>query len=492
MDRLSSASLQTLPSDLVRPRYDRSRLKPGIVHLGLGAFHRAHQAVFTERVIAELGGDWGIIGCSLRSGQVREQLALQDYLYSVVERDGDKESIQIHGPICDVLVGPENPTAVVSLLAQAHIKVVSVTVTEKGYCHDPASGALNLKHPDIQHDLQNLSSPKSLPGYLVAALKLRMEGGVQSFTALSCDNLPNNGKVLHKAVVQLAAAVDLKLAQWIEANTTFPCTMVDRIVPASTDADRDSVARALGVRDEAAVVAEPFIQWVIEDRFCNDRPAWERAGAILVDDVEIYEHMKLRLLNSSHSLLAYTGYLAGFEHISDVMAEPAFARMCETFMDREAGQTIDVPPGFDLNAYKCQLRERFANPGLKHRTWQIAMDGSQKIPPRFLVSLRDQLKGEGNIDIICLAIAAWIRYVSGIDEKGQVIDVKDPLAEPLRKICDSSRGDPLITTKSIIAIEEVFGKGLLEETHFLSTVAAYLTDFYRNGVFNTIQQKFSP
>src|SRR5690554_202754 len=491
MNRLNSANLGQLPSDVQLPRYDRASLKPGIVHLGIGAFHRAHQAYYTEAVLNHFGGDWGIVGCSLRSANVREQLAPQDNLYTLVERSGEGEKLQLIGAVLKTMVGPEDPAALVALMADPAIRIVSLTVTEKGYCHDPATGDLNLQHPDIIHDLAHLDRPVSAIGYLVAALQQRFKSGHKSFTALSCDNLPNNGQVLGKVVHQFAAQVSPELADWIEKNTCFPCTMIDRIVPATTDEDRQEIEARLGLRDEGMVVAEPFTQWVVEDRFSDGRPEWEKVGVQLVEDVHVFEKIKLRLLNGSHSTLAYTGYLSGFSYISEVMSEPAFVNMIKLYMAREAGETVTAPDGFDIESYKQQLRDRFFNKALKHRTWQIAMDGSQKLPQRLLETLREQLDGKGNIDIICLAVAAWIRYVSGVDENGGVIEVSDPLAATLRKLCDDNKGDSLAMVRAVVALPQVFGTDLINEDQFINGTASWLQRFYEQGVLSAIKQQFS-
>jgi fructuronate reductase len=491
MNRLNNSTRKQLPADVQLPIYDRQQLKPGIVHLGIGAFHRAHQAYYTEAVLNRFGGDWGIIGCSLRSPSVRDQLEPQDNWYTLVERSGEGENLQLIGAVTTTRVGPENPAALTEIMADPAIKIVSLTITEKGYCHDPASGDLNLAHPDILHDLENPTKPRSAIGYLVAALHLRYTRGLKSFTALSCDNLPNNGEVLEKVTLQFAAKVSAELAAWIKVNTTFPGTMIDRIVPATTDADRHEIEARLGLRDEAMVVAEPFSQWVIEDRFVDGRPAWEEVGAQLVEDVHVFEKIKLRLLNGSHSTLAYTGYLAGFDYISEVMAEPAFVNMIKLYMAREAGETVTVPTGFDIEHYKTQLRDRFFNTALKHRTWQIAMDGSQKLPQRLLETLREQLSGNGNIDIICLAVAAWIRYVSGVDEKGNAIEVSDPLAAELRKRCDENTGNPRAMVNAVVSLQQVFGSDLINETRFVDTTTLWLSRFYEQGVLSTIKQYFA-
>lgn len=490
MNRLSQSSLGQLPAEVIKPTYNRSQLKAGIVHLGIGAFHRAHQAFYTEAVLNRFGGDWSIIGCSLRSPSVRDQLVPQDNWYTLVERSSEGEKLQLIGAVVRTLVGPEDPAGLVSVMADPAIRIVSLTVTEKGYCHDPATGDLNFNHADIQHDLQQLSAPRSAIGYLVAALQQRQQKGMAGFTALSCDNLPNNGQVLQKVLLQFAQRVSPDLAAWISANVSFPCTMVDRIVPATTDADRAEIEARLGLRDEAMVVAEPFSQWVIEDNFVNGRPQWESVGAQLVKDVHIFEKIKLRLLNGSHSTLAYTGYLSGFDYISQVMAEPAFVRMIQTYMEREAGETIKAPSDFDITHYQRQLRDRFCNKALKHRTWQIAMDGSQKLPQRLLESLREQLAGHGHIDIICLAIAAWIRYVSGVDEKGNPIEVSDPLAAQLRAACDQHKGDPAATVSAVVSIQQVFGSDLPGEQRFVQGVTQWLTRFYAKGVLASVREAF--
>lgn len=495
MNRLNKNLLSQLPEDVVLPKYNRDELVSGIVHLGIGAFHRAHQAFYTEAVLNQFGGDWGIIGSSLRSASVRDQLVPQDCLYTLVERSGDGEKLQIIGAVTDTLVGPENPAVLVATIAQPTIKIVSLTVTEKGYCHDPATGNLNEAHPDIIHDLQNLEKPVSAIGFIVAGLKQRYENKQKAFTALSCDNLPNNGEVLEKVVLQFAQKISSAFADWIKTNATFPSTMIDRIVPATTDDDRRDIEARLSingesVRDEGMVVCEPFSQWVVEDKFADGRPEWEKVGVLLVNDVRVFEKIKLRLLNGAHSTMAYTGYLSGFQYISEVMEQPAFVNLVKTYMAREAGETVVAPAGFDIEAYKQQLRDRFSNKALKHRTWQIAMDGSQKLPQRLLETLREQLAGNGNIDILCLGVAAWIRYVSGVDEQGQAIEVSDPLAKELRAACDANQGNPASMVKAIVSIQKVFGTDLIDEARFIQTTTQWLERFYDKGVLASIQESF--
>lgn len=490
MNRLTQTSSQQLPSDVVVPKYNRHDVKPGILHFGIGAFHRAHQAYYTEAVLNQSVDNWGIIGCSLRSAQVKQQMAAQDYLYTVVERSGNSERYQIIGAVQQVLVAQENPAAVIATLADPTIKIVSLTITEKGYCHDPASRQLNEMHPDIIHDLAHLDRPRSAIGYLVAGLQLRYQSGIKSFTVVSCDNLQRNGELLAGVVKLFARKISPDLADWIQANTTFPNTMVDRMVPATTQSDRDDLAQRLGVIDEAMVVCEPFSQWIIEDRFADGRPNWENVGVQFVESVERYENAKLHMLNGAHSILAYTGYLSGFTFVSDVMSDAAFKKMITLFLSDEAGAALASTAQFDVEHYQQQLLERFNNSALRHRTAQIAMDGSQKIPQRLLTTLNDQLKTERQINIVCLGIAAWIRYVSGVDDHGVAINVVDPMAEVLEKTYALSGDSALEKVSAFFSLTQIFGLELSQQHQAVALTASWLERFMQKGVLNTIQENF--
>ncbi|MCW8126836.1 mannitol dehydrogenase family protein [Microbulbifer halophilus] len=488
-ETLNNQTLPQLPASVTKPGYNRTAVTPGIVHLGTGAFHRAHQARYTEEVLENGESDWGIIGSSLRSPTVRDQLAPQNYLYSLVEKSNDGEQIRVIGCLRDLHVAPESPRALLDALTREEIRIVSLTITEKGYCHDPATGNLNLNHPDIRHDLANPQAPKSALGFIVYALRERKEKGLPGFTLLSCDNLPNNGRLLRQMVSEFARAVDADLAEWVEENTSCPCTMIDRIVPATTDADRDALENALGVRDNAAVMAEPFTQWVVEDNFVRGRPAWEKAGATFVEDVEPYELIKLRLLNGCHSLLAYSGYLAGFETVADVMAEPAFAALAKQFLASEASNAVKIPEGFDLEKYRQQLLERFSNRALRHRTWQIAMDGSQKIPQRWLGTLHHQLDNGGAIDLLTFALACWIRYVGAVDDAGKAIEVSDPLAKELKALCDKHRDNPRELAGVFLQFTPVFGDDLQHNQRLQQALATWLTSLDKHGVLNGVRMQ---
>lgn len=487
--RLNQQNLSRLPDIVQRPGYDRTLVTPGIFHLGIGAFHRAHQAFYTHAVLNSDENNWGIIGCSLRSPAVRDQLVPQQGLYTLVERSGQGNKLRIIGSVLDVMVAPESPEKVIAAMADQRIKIISLTITEKGYCQDPATGQLNVLNKDIIHDLANPASPITAIGFLVAALHERFKQQ-QPVTILSCDNLPNNGDLVKRCVIQFAQQHSEALANWIGKSIAFPNTMIDRIVPATTEEDRKEIENILGMRDEGLVVCEPFSQWVIEDHFVCGRPAWEKAGVLLVKDVKIYEKIKLRLLNGAHSLMAYSGYLSGYQHISEVMENPAFVNLVRTYMQEDAGKTITTPPGFDIENYKRQLLQRFSNPALKHRTWQIAMDGSQKLPQRWLGSLREQLEIDGPIDTICLAVAAWIRYVCGIDEQGQPIEVKDPLANEIQEIVAIHSSNTNNLVNNIVGVEAIFGKDLANQKTFIKKVIDWMDKFSHNGVRKTIEHQY--
>ena len=390
--RLSDGTLAGLPADVDRPRYARPEVTPGIVHLGIGAFHRAHQAVYVDDALAAGERDWGIVAASLRSPETRDALGPQDGLYTLAVRSAAGESLRVMGSVLDVRVAPEDPDGLIAAMTDPRVRIVTLTVTEKGYCHDPATGTLNEDHPGIRADLARPQRPGTAPGFLAEALRRRRAAGTAPFTVLTCDNLPANGTTVRRVVSRYAALLDRDLGAYVADRVAFPATMVDRIVPATTPTDTAAIAARLGVADAWPVIAEPFSQWVIEDRFPQGRPAFEAYGAELVADVAPYETMKLRLLNGSHSTLAYLGYLAGYETIADTMADTSFRRLVRGLMDEETGPTLDLPPGADVGRYKDALIARFANPALRHRTWQIAMDGSQKLPQRLLAATaRDRL-----------------------------------------------------------------------------------------------------
>lgn len=454
-------------------RLERSGAVPkvGIVHLGPGAFFRAFNAIWTEEAIARAGGDWGICAVSLKSPTARDQMMPQGGCFTSVELGPQGETRRVIGSVAEVLVAPEDPALVVARMADPAVRIVSLTVTEKGYCHEPSTGRLRLDHPDIVHDLANPDRPKSALGFIVAALKARHAAGTGPFTVMSCDNLPSNGVVVRGVVLDFAQALDPALAAWIEDAVAFPATMVDRITPATTEADVRHLAEAEGYEDPAMVVHEPFRQWVIEDHFCAGRPAWETVGAQMVQNVEAHELMKLRCLNGTHSTLAYLGYLGGYQTISETVADPDYAALCERLWEQEIIPTLPQPEGEDLQGYSRALLERYRNPAIRHRTWQIAMDGSQKLPQRLLGTIRDRLTAGVVPEGLCLAVAGWMRYVGGVDEKGQPIDVRDPLAQQLKAASDSA-DTPEAKVAALLDMREVFDPGLAGDARFRDAVTA--------------------
>lgn len=484
MDRLSEATLDRLPASVERFSYDREDVVTGIVHLGVGAFHRGHQAVYTDALLAE-DPSWGILGVSLRTGETRDALFPQDNLYTVSAVDGDGARRRVIGSLTGVMIAREDPTGLHVRLADPEVKIVSTTVTEKGYCHDPATGALREDDPDIVHDLRHLDHARSTIGTLVAGLRHRHTLGIAPFTVLACDNLPANGHTLRGLVVRFAELVDRDFGKWVAGEVRFPSTMVDRIVPATTDADRASVAAALGLEDAWPIVTEPFRQWVIEDDFTLGRPAWETVGVEFVADVAPYELMKLRLLNGSHSTLSYLGYLMGHETVAAAMGDPALARLVAELMETESAPTLP-PLAVDVAAYRADLLARFRNPALKHRTWQIAMDGSQKLPQRLLGTIRDRLAVGAPIGRLALGVAAWMRYVTGIDEKGAPIDVRDPLAARLRALADAAGPVAARLAPALAGVPEVFGADLPADPRFMTAVAEALDRLYRLGAAATV------
>ena len=442
-----------MPGDRLTPS-DAARPSTGIVHLGLGAFFRAHGCVYLADAMAASGGDWGVVGVSLRSPDTRDALKPQGWAYTAVTLAPDGERARVIEVLNDVLVAPEDPAAVLAAMADPGVRIVTLTVTEKGYCHNPATGTLNQEHPDIQRDVEH-DLPVSAPGFIVRALQMRRAAGVAPFTVLTCDNLPGNGHLVRGVVLDLARLINPGLADWIADKGRFPSTMVDRITPATTEADIARVAELTGRHDAAPVLHEPFAQWAVEDDFVGgERPDLGAAGVEFVADVTAHEHMKLRMLNGTHSALAYTGYLAGHETIAETVADPVFAAYARQLWS-EIMPAVAAPPGVRLPEYAEALFDRYANPAIRHRTWQIAMDGSQKLPQRILGTLRENLDAGRGSPGLCLAVAAWMRYVSGTDENGGRIDVRDPLALRLRDLSASAR-TPAERVAALLSVREVF------------------------------------
>jgi fructuronate reductase len=393
--------------------------------------------------------------------------------------------LQVVGTLLEVLVAPDDPAAVLARLADDDTRIVGLTITEKGYHRDPASGALNTADPDIVHDIASPSAPRTALGFIVHAMQQRRARGASPVTLLSCDNLPANGDTLRSLVVAFAMHVDPALADWIATHCTFPNSMVDRIVPRTTDADRASVSERLGLTDAWPVIGEPFLDWAVEDRFANGRPAWDRGGARFVEHAEPFEKLKLRMVNGGHSALAYLGAVAGWRTVDRAVAVPALHRYLETLMREEVAPTLPALPGLDPDDYRTRLLQRFANPALQHQTQQIAMDGSQKLPQRLLGTVRDLIAAGKSYDRLALAIAAWIHYLRGSDETGATYAIADPLAGAL-----AERLAPLARSvhdgvAHFTAFEPVFGD-LGRDPRFVSAVARHLVALRQRGVSATL------
>lgn len=483
-------SLSHLPESIKnRPNYGRHQMVGRIVHLGFGAFHRAHQALFTDRLLNTGKSDWAICEVNIVGGeQLIEDIRKQDHLYTVLEKGADTKDAFIIGSVKESLLAPvDGIEAILERMSDPIVEIVSLTVTEKGYCVLPGGAGLDLDNPLIKADLANPSQPKSAPGVIVEALSRRMQKGIPSFTALSCDNIPENGLVLKMAILGLANARDPKLAEWIEKNTTFPCTMVDRIVPAATPETLTEIKDVLsGMEDPCGIACEPFIQWVIEDNFVTNRPNWNEVGAEFVQDVVPYEEMKLRMLNGSHSFLAYLGYLAGYKHINECMNDANYKQATLKLMLTQQAPTLNVPAHVDLNQYANKLIERFSNPSLKHQTWQIAMDGTQKLPQRMLDSIRWHIAHHSDYSLLALGVAGWMRYVSGVDDLQQSIDVRDPMIETLKTAVNES-ADGAARVMQLLAITAVFGEDLPNNEDFVAKVTNHYLTLMKDGAKQTIK-----
>ncbi len=487
--RLNLQSLPTLPANIQRPTYDPSTVGIGIVHLGIGAFHRAHQAVYTDAAMAHAGGDWGICGVSLKSPTVRDQLTPQDGLYAVrsVSQAGDEW--RVIGSVREVLFAPEQMAEVIARIARAETKIVSLTVTEKGYCANVSKREPLWDHPDVVNDLLHADQPVSVLGVLAAGLQERFRAsgktGGAPLTIVCCDNLPENGAVLEALVHQFVTRLYPQIMPWLRDNVRFPSSMVDRIVPATKPADLADAAAALGVEDFGVVRAEPFSQWVIEDNFAAERPAWGAVGVQFVADVKPFEKMKLRLLNGSHSLMAYLGYLAGYETIAQTIADPAFERLVSALMS-EAEATLEPIEDVDFAAYRQQLISRFGNPANGHRCAQVAMDGSQKVPQRWIAVAAERLAKGEDINAITLATAGWIRYVYGINELDEKIAIHDPLVETFAAIARKHAYDALSFADAVLRIESVFGT-LGRNPAFAAPVKRFVAQLFRDGAQSTVE-----
>lgn len=467
MTRLSLATLSDLNPAVVRPNYDPATVAVGIVHFGPGAFHRAHQAACFD-ALAATDPRWGICGVSLHSAGVRDALMPQDGLYTLAILD-EVISYQIIGAVREILVATDDIGAVLDRMVKA--RIVTSTVTEKGYCLAP-DGTLDLVHPDILHDISHPQTPKSFIGYVVEGLRLRRAAGLAPFTLIPCDNLPNNGHRLKAAVIALASQADRNLADWIAAELSCPRTMVDSITPATDDALRDRVAAVAGLEDAWPIQREAFTQWVIEDHAAVDGPDWQKAGVILTDNVPAYERAKLRLLNGPHSTLAYAGLHKGYTSVSEAMGDPELAKLARDLMIEDVVPLLEAPKGLDLVAYSEAILQRFRNPAIRHLLAQIAWDGSQKLPIRILSSLREALERGRDISRLCVPLAAWMRFIRAKAVAGEAIT--DPMAAELLAL-GARAADDSSDVALFLGLRAVFPEDLASDPKVIAGITAAYT-----------------
>ncbi|WP_104089877.1 mannitol dehydrogenase family protein [Cryobacterium sp. N19] len=466
---LRNATLSSLPATVQVPSYDRAGLTAGIVHFGVGGFHRAHQALMIDDLLEQgLARNYAICGVGVMpsDARMRDALLEQDGLYTLVVKhpDGTLDA-RVIGSIIDYLFAPDDVEAVIERLASPEVKIVSLTVTEGGYNIHPVSGRFDLSNPQVAADLQADAAPTTVFGLVVEALRRRRERSTPPFTVMSCDNLQDNGRVARRSFVAFATAKDADLGAWIDASVSFPNSMVDRITPVTTDDDRAQIAKAFGLADRWPVVCEPFLQWVLEDAFTDGRPPYEKSAAQLVSDVEPYELMKLRLLNASHQGLAYFAHLMGYRLVHDAAADPLIAGFLRAYMDREGSLTLKPVPGIDLEDYKTQLIERFSNPGVRDTVARLAAESSDRIPKWLLPVIREQSARGGELALSAAIVASWARYAEGIDEHGEPIDVVDRVKDTVMQNATGYASDP----HSFLRDRDLFGD-LIDDDAF---VAAY-------------------
>jgi fructuronate reductase len=463
--RLSERTLPQAARDVVRPDYDRASTRIGTVHFGPGAFHRAHQAFYFDRLLERDAGR-AVCAVSLKSSLVRDALAPQDGLYTLMELDAHP-TLRVIGAIREVLVAAEDPGMVCSRLAAPDTSLVTITVTEKGYCLDGA-GILDFDHPDIAHDLRHPEGPRSLIGWLVRGLQLRHECGLAPYLVVSCDNLPDNGVTLRRAVLAFAARRNPALAGWIEKRARFPRTMVDSITPATDSALRSSVAQALQLQDAWPVQRERFVQWVVEETDAAAQPDWDSVGVTVSRDVSAYERAKLRLLNGAHSALAYLGLLAGLETVAQAMAEPTLRAFIERLMIEDIQPTLSAPQGAELATYTQSILRRFENPAMRHQLAQIAWDGSQKLPIRLLGTVADAISAQRPLARLALAVAAWMHFIRS--RVATATPIVDPLGERLAACGQRATGDSRHDLPMFLTLPGVFPASLARNAEFVGAL----------------------
>jgi mannitol 2-dehydrogenase len=477
---LTAQNLHRLADRVRVPSYDRTALTPAVVHISVGGFSRAHQLVYLDELAERGSTDWGVVGVGLHSPHMRDALAPQDHLYTVVERDADAERARVVGAMVDYVYAPDAPERVLELLADERTRVVTMTVTGTTYRIDPQTGEFE-PDDEARDDLAHPHRPCSVFGFLVEALDLRRRAGLPPFTVLSCDNMQSNGSAARTAVVGYARLRDEVLARWIADNVAFPSSMVDRITPTTSPEQRDTIAEGLGVDDNWPVITEPFSQWFIEDRFCNGRPPLETVGVRFVDDIEPYELMKTRLLNASHCALGYLGQVAGLETTDQAVSDPVFRDYVDRLMTAEVIPLLPRPDGVDLGEYADSLLRRFANPAIGDQLTRLTRRGSTKMPNYLLPSLCTAVQQGRPHAMLTLAVAGWVRYLQGTDETGQPIEVQDQLADRLQELVRADGTDlrPLLGERS------VFGD-LVDDEGFVARLRTAVQRLQDDGVRATL------
>jgi len=485
--QLNQSNLRLLPRSVQVPVYDRSSIVPSIVHIGVGGFHRAHQAVYLDDLLHQPGhSGWGLCGLGLleHDYRVRDALRPQNYLYSVVECSPPGDRVRIIGSLLDFIYAPGDPQAAIEKMAAPECRIVSLTITEGGYYIHQGTDEFDDRHPDIVRDLERPHEPACSCGYIVEALDRRRKRGLAPFTVLSCDNLQQNGEATKKMLLAFAERRDPVLSKWLAANGAFPNSMVDRITPATTGEHRAMVRERFGIQDAWPVITEPFKQWVIEDHFANGRPAWELAGVQMTTDVLPYEKIKIRLLNASHQAMCYVGMLLGYQFTHEVMADGHIQKLVRRLMDEEVTPLLPEVPGIDLEGYKKTLIERFSNPALQDRLSRIGTDGSVRMPKFVLPSIVEQLARGGPIRMLSFAAATWLRYLSGADDQGREMPLVDPMAAKLRERARSAGAD----AGALLGMSELFGDVLPRSPAFLDQVSDALRSLYEKGTRATLAE----
>lgn len=485
--KLKSSTVSQFSDRLSIPRYDKKELSSGIVHIGVGGFHRAHQAVYTDGLLQNPDHKhWAICGVGLRQSDRAMQRALddQDFLYSVIELGyDDKNTVTVIGAINEFLFAPDDPDSVITKLASAEVKIVSLTITEGGYNVDDNTGLFNFENPDVIHDLQNHSLPRTVFGYLCEALVRRKQKNIAPFTVMSCDNLPHNGDVARLALLSFAKRRDKTLAEWVEQNVTFPNSMVDRITPITNQDHKQWLHQTHNLEDQWPVVCEPFTQWVLEDNFCNGRPPWEDVGAEFTHDVTPFELVKIRLLNASHMAMAYLGFLAGFRYTHEILEDAIFSSFIRDFMDLDVTPILSTIKEIDITAYKDVLMQRFANRQIGDQLARLCLDGSSKMPKFIVPTVHQLIESRAPMERVALIIAGWAIYLRGIDENGNSYLIDDPNSETLQ----AAVRDKDSITQEFLNLSEIFGTELINSPRFSHAYEHALIQLETKGVMATIR-----